>query len=151
MKITLTLVSLFIIITSKGQIILPKGFVCTKKNTPSSCFLSDGRYTFNCYTWGHDGVEPKDLVQTVKINLDNKISFKRTSDGLYWGTGKTGNVYRYIVIVPNSLVEIQVYSSYNDDQFVNYSSWLLQEVRNNLKAKKALWFVDYNSKECKFY
>lgn len=128
------------------RIVLPRGFVCTPESNPASQLFSDGRYTFSIYSWGHEGVEEDQLVKTVEQSYEHQIKFKKTATGMYWGTGKVEDMYYYIILIPEKLYQIQVFSKYNDEKFSYYSTWLYNQISN--AKDKEFYLVDHNRRSC---
>ena len=134
--------------TSICQIKLPKGFKCSLGiNHPNESYFTDGSFTFQAYPWGHDGIQGQDVIDVIEENYSHKIKFKKTKDNLYWATGKIDNLYVYVIVVDESF-QLTLSSHKNNSQFSNYSTWMLQQIRNNLLAKEGIFFTDYLGNDC---
>ncbi len=133
---------------SYSQIQLPKGFNCVLgENHPNESYFSDGVYSFTSYPWGHDGIYGRDVINTIESNWDHKVKFTQTKDGLYWASGKIDGNYFYSILVDDAL-QYTLQSKKNGAQFSNYSTWLLQQIRNNKKSGLDTYYTDYKGKSC---
>lgn len=148
-KIFLTLLILTIIFTkSYTQIKLPKGFNCVfGENNINESYFTDETFSFNDYAWGHEGLYGQDVVDAIEERYNQQLKFKRTKDNLYWATGKVDGIYIYIILVDNAL-EYKLSSKMNGVQFSKYSTWLLQQIRNNKKSGLDNYYTDYKGKNC---
>lgn len=127
---------------------LPEPFKCVNQEFNISSTYTDGEITITLYPWGHDGVDKKDLVSLIEQNLET-ISLKKTNYGLFWGTGRTSDgIYRYVVILPDELLEFQLYSKTNDNKFSEYSQWLLKNVREAVRRKNEILLTDWRGETC---
>jgi hypothetical protein len=144
--------ALFVCISfdSFSQISLPRQFKCqVSKESFRENFFTDGTYSFKTDAWGNGAAEtPADLKPYLSDYYENQIPFKKTKDNLYWGTGIYRGKYYYIVVIPNSLATVTLSSTTNGTQFSNYSSWLLQQVRNNISSSKDFYLTNFMGKEC---
>jgi hypothetical protein len=140
--------ALFISNISFGQITLPRQFKCMTQDSWRDNFFSYGTYNFRTEAHGYGIESAKDLVPYLEEAYQHKLVFKKTKDGLAWGTGKYQGKYFYIVVVPESLASISLFSAASGTQFSNYSSWLLQQVRNNISSGKDFYLTDVSGKEC---
>ena len=148
---TISLFTLFLIVSlnSFSQINLPKQFSCVKSQESfRENYFTDGTYKFKTEAWGNGVESPKDLQPYLEELYNHKLTFRKTKDGLAWGTGLLNGKYYYIVAIPEQLTTVTLTSNSNGSQFSNYSSWLLQEVRNNISAGKDFYLTDYRGKEC---
>ena len=134
-------------LNSKAQIKLPKGFNC-RIGVTKQIYYSDGKYSFKEKAWGQEGLNGLELIKFLESNYDNKIKFNRTKDNLYWATGKIGDTYFYTVVV-DEVFEYSLTSKLNGTQFSNYSTWLLQQIRNNIVSEAENYFTDFNGNTCK--
>ena len=137
-----------------SQISLPKKFKCIDMSGQTNNrdnYFTDGTYSFHHEVWGREFENEKDFLDYFIDKYKSSCPIKKTRDGLYWGTGVFEGKYKYIILIPNELATSILSSNINGTQFSNYSSWLLQQVRNNLSSGKDLYFTDYNGKECIVY
>lgn len=147
-SVLLTVITFLIVGVSKAQIKLPKGFHCVLgENHANESFFTDGTYSFSSYPWGHDGIYGQEVIDLLEKNYSNRIKFSKTKDGLYWATGKVGDFYIYTIIA-NQALQFTLRSKTNDTEFSNYSTWLLQEIRNNIKSEHDNYYTDYNGNSC---
>ena len=146
--ILLSIVCTLISETSNCQIKLPKGFRCILgENHPNESYFTDGQFSFLTYPWGHDGLSGKEVIDAIEDIYNHKIKFNKTRDNLYWATGKIDQNFVYIIVVEQSF-QFTLSSDNNGPQFSYYSKWLLQQIRNNLKANREIYFTDYKNKNC---
>jgi hypothetical protein len=150
MKIKLLFVlSLLISLNSFSQISLPKQFKCVlSKESFRENYFTDGTYKFKTDAWGNGVENAKDLQPYLEELYNHKLAFKKTKDGLAWGTGFSNSKYYYIVVIPERLTTVTLSSISNGSQFSNYSTWLLQQVRNNFSSGKDFYLTDFKGKEC---
>lgn len=145
--------SLILILTiavtyADAQIKLPKGFNCILgENHINESYFTDGTFSFLSYPWGHEGISGQDVVDVIEDNYNHQIKFQRTKDNLYWATGKVDGKYVYIVVAEGSL-QFTLRSKINGSQFSNYSTWMLQQIRNNISSHADNYFTDYKGKSC---
>jgi hypothetical protein len=149
-KILLSLIFLFCLsFSSYSQIALPKQFNCVLSNDGWRWnYFTDGVYQFNADAWGNGVESPKELPGYLSDLYKRKLIFRKTKDGLWWGTGKYEGNYYYIVVIPQRLTTVTLKAMTNGVQFSNYSSWLLQQVRNNISSGSDFHLVNYQGKEC---
>jgi len=151
-KFYLLFISILILASKEGnsQIPLAKGFQCNiSEDHYRFDFFTDGTFKFHAEAWGREVDEPAAMKEFIESNFENKIKFNKTKDNLYWGTGRINGQYFYVIIVPESLVTVSVSSVVNNTQFSNYSSWLLQQFRNNRRSVKDYYFTNYLGKSCR--
>jgi len=137
-----------------SQINLPKGFRCVDMSQKSSYrdnYFTDGEYSFHNDAWGREFDNQKEFLNYFSDIYRNSFKIIKTRDGLYWGSGIIEKEYKYVILIPNKLVSIILSSKINGTQFSNYSTWLLQTVRNNLSSGKDLYFTDDKGKDCSGY
>lgn len=137
-----------------SQINLPKGFRCEDMSQKSSYrdnYFTDELYSFHFDIWGREFENQKDFLNYFIDLYKNSFRIKKTKDGLYWGSGISENEYKYLILIPDKLVSLVLSSKLNGSQFSNYSTWLLQSVRNNISSGKDLYFTDNKGKECSGY
>ena len=131
-----------------SQVKLPKGFRCVLgENHANESHFTDGTYTFSSYPWGHEGLFGQEVINTIEENNNHQIKFKKTSDGLYWATGKVNGTYLYTLLI-DDVFQYTLRSKMNGPQFSNYSSWLLQQIRNNRKSGLDNYYTDYRGNSC---
>ncbi len=134
---------------SFAQISLPKSFRCILSDIHQrENYFSDGTYRFHSETWGREVQEPSEMKKLIEANYGNKIVFNKTKDNLYWGTGIYKGSYKYIVIIPDALTTVVLSCSKKGTQFSNYSTWLLQQIRNNYNSDKEYYLTNYKGKSC---
>jgi hypothetical protein len=132
------IIFLFLIINStiaRGQIVFPKDFHCENVDYKTKTQLMyNGKIRFL-----------KDRLDDGPIGvLDNySFSLSKTKDGIYWGSGKEGSKYLYVLVTNDYLFEVS--SNKDDETFSYYSTWLLAKVRTNLKSGNFPYFLDYKS------
>lgn len=135
-------------LNASSQIKLPKGFNCIPgENFAKESYFSDGKYAFKQKAWGQEGLNGLELINFLESNSDKKLKFNRTKDNLYWATGKLGDIYFYTVLV-DEVFEYSLTSKLNGSQFSNYSTWMLQQIRNNIASESENYFTDFNGKKC---
>ena len=140
------LLLLFNLKVSKAQIALPKGFVCVGgENFIHESHFEDGDFTFSTHPWGHDGLDPAEVPEAVRVNFD--ILLKRTKDGLFWGTTTSKNGYSYYIVV-DGLIQYTLSVKGINPRFNKLSIWLLQQVRAKIKDKRDDFFTDFRGHEC---
>ncbi len=143
---------LLLMLSTRGfsQIALPKQFNCVlSPDTFRENYFTDGTYQFKTDSWGNSDIENgEQLVKELTNIYERKLTFKKTKDNLYWGTGVYGGRYYYIMVVPESLATITLSASKNGTQFSNYSTWLLQQVRNNHNSGLDYYLTNYKGKTC---
>lgn len=131
-----------------AQVKLPKGFRCVLgENHINESYFTDGTYTFYSYPWGHEGLYGQEVTKTIEENYNHRLKFKKTKDGIYWTTGKVNGRYVYTLLV-NGALQYTLSSKIKGAQFSNYSTWLLQQIRNNIKSGLDTYYTDYNGKSC---
>jgi hypothetical protein len=136
-----------------SQINLPKGFRCvdmSQKYFSRDNYFTDELYSFHSEIW-REFENQTDFINSLVDSYKNSFKIKKTKDGLYWGSGILDNEYKYIILIPDKLVSIVLSSKLNGSQFSNYSTWLLQSVRNNLSSGKDLYFTDNKGRQCGGY
>jgi hypothetical protein len=131
-----------------AQVKLPKGFRCVLgEGHANESYFTDGTYTFSSYPWGHEGIYGKEVTETIEKNYNNQLQFKKTNDGIYWATGKVDGGYFYILLIDDAL-QYTLSSKTNGSQFSYYSTWLLQQIRNNKKSGLDTYYTDFKGKSC---
>jgi hypothetical protein len=120
----------------------------TEKGGYRDNYFTDGEYSFHHDVWGREFDNQKDFLNYFSDLYKSSFKFKKTKDGLYWGTGIILNEFVYVILIPDELFSIVLRSKLNGVQFSNYSTWLLQTVRINISSEKSLNFTDYKGKEC---
>lgn len=146
--IILSVIFIMTFISSNCQIKLPKGFNCIlgEEHANESHFV-DGTFTFKSYPWGHDGISGQDVIDVIEEAYNHQIKFRQTKDNLYWATGKVDGKYIYIVIA-EQMLQYTLSSTTNNSQFSNYSTWMLQQIRNNIASHADNYFTDYKGNSC---
>lgn len=142
--------ALVISINASSQIKLPKQFRCVlSKESFRENYFTDGNYRLKTDAWGNGAAESAEDVQPyIEGVYDHQLSFRKTKDGLAWGTGFYNGKYYYIVVIPKSFASVTLSSTSKGTEFSNYSSWLLQQVRNNISSDMDFYLTDYKGKEC---
>jgi len=152
MKTRAFLALLLLIVSTHGfsQIALPKQFNCVLSSESfRENYFTDGTYRFKTDAWGNSSIESgEELARHLEAIYDHKLPFKKTKDNLYWGTGVFKGRYYYIVVVPERLATLTLSATKNGSQFSSYSTWLLQQVRNNHNSGLDYYLTDYKGKEC---
>ena len=134
-----------------SQISLAKGFKCADMSIETNMrdnYFSDGTFRFQSEAWGREVEAAGDILTLIRNNYENKIVFRKTKDGLYWGTGAFNGEFKYVIIIPNQVTTVMVSSPKKGIEFSNYSAWLLQQIRNNIRSSKDFYFTDYKGKSC---
>jgi len=134
-----------------SQINLPKGFECIDMSRQGSYrdnYFTDKVYSFHNDIWGREFDNQIEFLNYFSDLYRNSFKIKKTRDGLYWGSGNIENEFKYVILIPDKLISIILSSKINGTQFSNYSTWLLQTVRNNLSSGKGLNFTDNEGNEC---
>lgn len=149
-KTFFALLLLLVAAHGSSQITLPKQFSCVlSPDTFRDNYFTDGTYQFKTDAWGNSPIESgEELVAHLADSYEHQLTFKKTKDNLYWGTGLYKGRYYYMVVVPERLATVTVSATQNGTQFSNYSTWLLQQVRTNHKAGKDYYLTDYKGKAC---
>jgi len=121
------------------QILLPKGFKYIKSNDHyRSDYFTNGKIIFYYDVYGREVSNEQELKEYFESMQG--FEFKKTKDGLYWGSGYSKGSERYFVLIPNLLEGVMVSSPRDDIEFSNYSKWLLKQVRLALKLGKSISF-----------
>lgn len=142
MKYFFSFFFLFYAMTTLGQASFPKGFKLIEGDNPMG---EDDRYSngkdviqthlfwrgYDNYTWNDDKVK-QDIAKGYGFPI------YRTTDSLLWGTGKTGELYFYVVVDWGGEI-FELFSRDNDADFANYSKWLISSIREYRKRGK--WFI----------
>ena len=151
-KFNLILTILFLSLITKisvSQISLPKSFSCVTSDIHQrENYFSDGNYRFHSEAWGREVQDPSEMKGLMEDNYGHKIVFNKTKDNLYWGTGIYNGEYKYIVIIPDALTTVVLSSPKKGTQFSNYSTWLLQQIRNNHSGDKEYYLTNYKGISC---
>jgi hypothetical protein len=111
-------------------------------------YFTDKVYSFHNDIWGREFDNQIEFLNYFSDLYRNSFKIKKTRDGLYWGSGNIENEFKYVILIPDKLISIILSSKINGTQFSNYSTWLLQTVRNNLSSGKGLNFTDNEGNEC---
>src|ERR1043165_1209308 len=115
---------------ASAQLSFPKGFRLIKGENLSGedDVYTNGRYSFQTHKLFRD-YDYKGNDEGVKRQASAFFGFPFyiTKDGLCWGTGKTQNMYSYVVVTKDGEV-IELSSPYNDGGFSQYSKWLLSTI-----------------------
>ncbi|WP_146616153.1 hypothetical protein [Chitinophaga dinghuensis] len=143
MKYLFSFLLLICVTTTYGQISFPKGFKLIKGD---NLMGEDDRYSngkdvfqthlfwrsYDNYTWNDDN---------VKLDISKGYGFPmyRTTDSLLWGTGKTDELYFYVVVDWNGEI-FELFSRENDADFAGYSKWLITSMREYRKKGKTFLF-----------
>ncbi|RBL92436.1 hypothetical protein DF182_07595 [Chitinophaga flava] len=127
-----------------GQASFPKGFKLIKGDNLSG---EDDRYSngkdvfqMHFYFRSYDG-DYKGNDEKYKQHITESIGYPvyKTTDGLLWGTGKTGEYYSYLVVDWSGEV-FELFSKDNDADFSYYSKWLISSIREYHKKGKMFMF-----------
>ena len=134
---------LFYTINASAQLTFPNGFKRIKGERGSGVddVYSNGRYSFRFHreSFFYDDYTTNDEKLKNYVSKDFGFPFYLTKDSLLWGTGKSGDVYSY-VIVDRGGEAIELISYYNDSGFSYYSRWLLSILRSYQKNGRAIMF-----------
>ncbi|MGF6846535.1 hypothetical protein QFZ51_001770 [Chitinophaga sp. W3I9] len=142
MKYFFSFLFLLYVMTGLGQASFPKGFKLIEGDNPMG---EDDRYSngkdvfqihlfwraYDNYTWNDDKVK-QDIAKGYGFPI------YRTTDSLLWGTGKTDDLYFYIVVDWGGEI-FELFSRDNDADFATYSKWLISSIREY--RKKGKWFI----------
>jgi hypothetical protein len=129
-----------------AQIKLPKGFKCVGGiNNINESHFEDGDLAFFSHTWGHEGLDPDEVPEAIRVNYNIKL--KKTKDGLLWGTGIGESGYKFYIVV-NGLSQYTLSAKGNNARFSNLSIWLLQQIRYNIAKNNDLNYTEYRGRTC---
>jgi hypothetical protein len=149
-KLTTVALSLLLTLKSSSQITLAKGFSCVLSSAHArEDYFSNGTFRFHSDAYGREVEDPTLLKDYVSDSYSGQLSFKKTKDGLYWGTGLIGSTYKYVIIIPEAYRVVTLSASKAGPQFSNHSTWLLQQVRINRSAGKDYYFINYKGAYCR--
>jgi hypothetical protein len=133
---------LFSTFIASAQLSFPKGFYLIKGENLSGQddVYTNGRYSFQTHDLFRD-YEYHGNDEGVKkyASAFFRFPFYITKDSLCWGSGKSRNIYAYVVVTKHGEV-IELSSSYNDKGFAEYSKWLLSTIRTYYKKGKLIMF-----------
>lgn len=131
-----------------AQIQLPTGYQCVLgEGHYNESYFTNGKLSFLSYPWGHDGIKGQKVIKLIEEGYGNKIKFAKTKDGLHWATGKANGFYIYIVLVEGQL-QYTLRSLVKDTEFSNNSTWLLQQIRNNITSGNDNYYTDSYGNSC---
>lgn len=142
MKVLFTTLLLLLATTSFSQLSFPKGFhlVPGENLSGDDDVYTNGKYSFDTHKIFRD-YDYKGNDEGVRKYVTDFFGFPfhLTKDSLCWGTGKSNNLYCYIVVTKSAEV-IELYSATNDAGFSYYSKWLLDTIRKYEKEGKVAIF-----------
>ena len=144
MKIFFSLLLLFCAISTSAQLSFPQGFkqIMGENGTGIEDVYTNGRYSFLTRRQPvsyDDSVWNNTKFQQQYFSAVFGFPFYRTKDSLWWGTGKVGNFYSYVV-ADRGGSPIELTSMYNDSGFSYYSKWLLSTIREYRRKGKIIMF-----------
>ncbi|MBS1642394.1 MAG: hypothetical protein JST94_09185 [Bacteroidetes bacterium] len=140
----------FLLLTSAStlaQVRLPRSFKCIKSTVHwRGNFYSDG--IINLHYEFHVSYEPNE--ESKKDFIANESSqypfkFKKTFDNLYVGYGVHNGMNFYVILVSDNFHSFTVSSKYDDNNFSQWSTWLLVGVR---KDRGSFSFTDFYGNDC---
>jgi hypothetical protein len=133
---------LLLAVCASAQLSFPKGFhlVAGENLSGQDDVYTNGRYSFRTHQLFRDYDYIGNDKGVKKVVSDFfKFPFYLTKDGLCWGTGKSEGTYSYVVVTWDGEI-IELFSPYNDKDFVTYSKWLLSTIRTCRKEGKLIMF-----------
>jgi hypothetical protein len=140
-NVRLLLVGLFVSagFFSSAQIQVPEGFTLIKGESPvgRDDYFQKGMYRISEDIPFQADTPPTDEGKINMLTGVYGVPFKKTRDGLYYGTGLSRGRYKYIVVYRFAFI---LSASQNDALFSDYSLWLLNMVRGAIHDKTELYF-----------
>lgn len=127
-------------IKAHSQINVPIKFNLVKGESPAGRddYYTDGRYCLAMGTPFQADHPSTDRACISMLNGEYDLHFAKTNDGLYYATGFSRGAYRYIVIA--SGFSYEVFSKFNNKGFSDYSTWLLNILRDSIRKGRDLHF-----------
>lgn len=126
-----------------AQATFPPGFKLIAGDNPmgEDDRYSNGKDVFQTHLFfrSYDNYEWNDDKVKEQISKGYGFPVYRTTDSLLWGTGKSGELYMYIVVDWGGEI-FELFSRQNDADFSTYSKWLLTSIRDYRKKGKAFVF-----------
>jgi hypothetical protein len=130
---------------SYGQLALPEGFRCEKSEKPGD-YYTDGKYQFTLHPYQQEGIAKNELVNVVRRRMGIKPDI--TTGGIYIWNGKNNGKFRYVILVPQLVMKIELVSELNDSKYLNLSKWLLRQVRDKIDNGKDIYLTASDGKTC---
>ena len=138
---------------SLGQIQFTSSFHCDKMENGDQVFWGyierdECMNTFRLHNWKNDHIPNNEIMERLATKYGNEITFIPDENGIFVGQCRYERNYRYIIVIPNSALEIQYYSPCKGDAFGVLSKWILNEVKRLAKENGSIYFIDAEGKSC---
>lgn len=148
-KILLTISASILLGSAYSQIALPKEFKCvdytfTNKKVEITSYPIWQKFKTVAELKKKLAADSEQCCGTYTITKDNLITSAGTTDSEGEGAGS----YFFRVYNPKTKTCVAVYSQFKNDDFKNWSDWILRSIRG-LSSEKSNTVVSASGKQCK--